>query len=54
MQIYSNFVEEIDAVDNGVNQYDGDSRYWHSSNNHTLMVPEGIRSTPPSADEWDI
>ena len=26
-KLYDNFVEEIDAVDNGINQYDGEPRY---------------------------
>ena len=25
-KVYENFVEEIDAIDNGVNQYDGEPR----------------------------
>ena len=25
-KIYENFVEEIDAIDNGINQYDGEAR----------------------------
>ena len=25
-KIYENFIEEIDAVDNGINQYDGEPR----------------------------
>ena len=25
-KIYENFIEEIDAIDNGINQYDGDAR----------------------------
>lgn len=27
LQLYENFVEEVDAVDNGISQYDGDARY---------------------------
>ena len=30
--MYDNFVEEIDAIDNGVNQSDGESRYKISTN----------------------
>ncbi|XP_033751953.1 UPF0160 protein MYG1, mitochondrial-like isoform X2 [Pecten maximus] len=30
-KVYENFVEEIDAVDNGINQYDGDARYQIST-----------------------
>ena len=30
--MYDNFVEEIDAIDNGVNQFDGESRYKISTN----------------------
>lgn len=26
-KIYENFIEEIDAVDNGINQYDGEPRF---------------------------
>lgn len=26
-KVYENFVEEIDAIDNGINQYDGVARY---------------------------
>lgn len=26
-QMYENFVEEVDAVDNGISQYDGEARY---------------------------
>lgn len=26
-QLYENFVEEVDAVDNGISQYDGEPRY---------------------------
>ena len=26
-KLYENFIEEIDAIDNGVNQHDGESRY---------------------------
>lgn len=26
--VYENFIEEIDGVDNGVNQYDGEPRYF--------------------------
>ena len=26
LQVYENFLEEIDAVDNGINQYDGTAR----------------------------
>lgn len=25
-KIYENFIEEIDAIDNGINQYDGEAR----------------------------
>lgn len=25
-KVYENFVEEIDAIDNGINQYDGEPR----------------------------
>lgn len=27
LQLYENFVEEVDAVDNGISQYDGEARY---------------------------
>lgn len=30
-QLYENFVEEVDAIDNGISQYDGESRYAISS-----------------------
>lgn len=30
-QLYENFVEEVDAVDNGISQYDGEARYSVSS-----------------------
>ena len=30
--MYENFVEEIDAIDNGVNQYDGESLYKITTN----------------------
>ena len=26
-KVYENFVEEIDAIDNGINQYDGEPRW---------------------------
>lgn len=26
-QLYENFVEEVDAVDNGISQYEGEARY---------------------------
>lgn len=31
-KVYENFVQEIDAIDNGVNQYDGEPRYTVSTN----------------------
>jgi uncharacterized UPF0160 family protein len=27
-QVYENFIEEVDGIDNGVNQYDGTPRYF--------------------------
>lgn len=27
-KVYENFVQEIDAIDNGVDQYDGEPRYF--------------------------
>lgn len=30
-QMYENFVEEVDAVDNGISQYDGEARYTVST-----------------------
>lgn len=29
--MYENFVEEVDAVDNGISQYDGEARYTVST-----------------------
>lgn len=31
LQLYENFVEEVDAVDNGISQYDGEARYTVST-----------------------
>lgn len=31
LQMYENFVEEVDAVDNGISQYDGEARYTVST-----------------------
>lgn len=31
-KIYENFVEEIDAIDNGVDQYDGEPKYKVTTN----------------------
>lgn len=28
-KVYENFVEEIDAIDNGINQYDGEPRWFY-------------------------
>ena len=30
-KVYEKFIEEIDAIDNGIDQYDGDARFGCSS-----------------------
>lgn len=31
-KVYENFIEEIDAIDNGVDQFDGEARYKITTN----------------------
>uniref|UniRef100_G3NUG1 Chromosome 12 open reading frame 10 n=1 Tax=Gasterosteus aculeatus TaxID=69293 RepID=G3NUG1_GASAC len=58
-KLYENFVEEVDAVDNGISQYDGEARYsvsstlsarvghlnprWNSKSQDTEAFNEGFR-----------
>ena len=57
-QLYDSFVEEVDAIDNGVSQYDGEARYAISS---TMSARVGhlnprwnskSQDTEVSASEW--
>jgi len=51
-KMYENFMEEVDAIDNGVNQFDGEKRYKISS---TMSNRVGHLNPPWNAvnpDEW--
>lgn len=47
-QMYENFVEEIDAIDNGVSQFDGEQRY-----NVTTTLSSRIGHLNPRWNEPD-
>ncbi|KAL4225066.1 hypothetical protein ACF0H5_015760 [Mactra antiquata] len=48
-QVYENFVEEIDGIDNGINQYDGTPRYKVTTN-----LSCRVASLNPSWNETDV
>ncbi|XP_048731571.2 MYG1 exonuclease-like [Ostrea edulis] len=50
-KVYENFVEEIDAIDNGINQYDGVARYQISTNLSSRVSHFNPLWNEPNADE---
>lgn len=50
-KVYENFVEEIDAIDNGINQYDGEPRYQISTNISIRVSHFNPQWNEPNADE---
>ncbi|MEQ2312718.1 hypothetical protein AMECASPLE_034032, partial [Ameca splendens] len=51
--LYENFVEEVDAVDNGISQYDGEARYAVSSTLSARVAHLNPRWNSKSQDTED-
>jgi len=51
-KIYENFIEEIDAIDNGINQYDGDARYKVSTSLSSRVSRLNPKWNDPNPDPW--
>eukprot|EP00795_Rhopilema_esculentum_P012606 gene12606-3310_t len=51
-KLYENFIEEIDAIDNGVNQHDGESRYRITTTLSSRVSYLNPRWNDQSPDPW--